>query len=210
MDYIEHYGVGKLEGASVGSGRYPLGSGDRPYQDYPNLRKKFVDKYKEFKEKREAKRKEKYEKEDEKRRKEIDKENEKFENQKKKHEKERNIALRRGSAQDILRYQGEYTNDELSKALQRLRYEKDLRSYLPKKRKAIDVFDDIMTIADKTRKWTENGIKSYNLMANLMNSKNATEIIAGNKSAIQTIDTKWYDNYIKQNKNKNKDKQDDN
>ena len=33
-DYISHHGKSKLDGAEVGSGRYPLGSGDRPYQRY--------------------------------------------------------------------------------------------------------------------------------------------------------------------------------
>lgn len=32
-DEIYHFGVSKRNGAKVGSGRYPLGSGDRPYQD---------------------------------------------------------------------------------------------------------------------------------------------------------------------------------
>ena len=32
-DVIAHYGVGKMDGApGRGSGRYPLGSGDNPYQ----------------------------------------------------------------------------------------------------------------------------------------------------------------------------------
>lgn len=32
-DEIYHFGVSKRNGAKVGSGRYPLGSGKRPYQD---------------------------------------------------------------------------------------------------------------------------------------------------------------------------------
>ena len=31
-DYLAHYGVSKLQGAKVGSGRYPLGSGENPRQ----------------------------------------------------------------------------------------------------------------------------------------------------------------------------------
>ena len=32
-DVIAHYGVGKMDGApGRGSGRYPLGSGENPYQ----------------------------------------------------------------------------------------------------------------------------------------------------------------------------------
>lgn len=33
-DYLAHYGRSKLNGAKVGSGRYRLGSGEDPYQDY--------------------------------------------------------------------------------------------------------------------------------------------------------------------------------
>lgn len=32
-DEIYHFGVSKRNGAKIGSGRYPLGSGKRPYQD---------------------------------------------------------------------------------------------------------------------------------------------------------------------------------
>ncbi len=33
-DYLMHEGRSKMDGAPVGSGRYPLGSGENPYQDY--------------------------------------------------------------------------------------------------------------------------------------------------------------------------------
>lgn len=39
MNNISHSGVSKLKGAKIGSGRYPLGSGKRPYQDYPDKQK---------------------------------------------------------------------------------------------------------------------------------------------------------------------------
>ena len=34
VNFLMHYGRSKLDGAPVGSGRYPLGSGDDPYQTY--------------------------------------------------------------------------------------------------------------------------------------------------------------------------------
>lgn len=37
-DYLMHSGKSKKDGAPVGSGRYPLGSGDRPYQDFRDFR----------------------------------------------------------------------------------------------------------------------------------------------------------------------------
>ena len=36
-DILEHYGVSKTDGAKVGSGRYPLGSGETPYQRNVNF-----------------------------------------------------------------------------------------------------------------------------------------------------------------------------
>lgn len=39
-DYISHFGRSKTDGApGRGSGRYPLGSGNRPYQGQPQLKK---------------------------------------------------------------------------------------------------------------------------------------------------------------------------
>ena len=39
-EVLAHYGIGKLDGApGRGSGRYPLGSGKDPYQDYPEKKR---------------------------------------------------------------------------------------------------------------------------------------------------------------------------
>lgn len=37
-DWLEHIGVSKRDGAEIGSGRYPLGSGENPYQDYRDFK----------------------------------------------------------------------------------------------------------------------------------------------------------------------------
>lgn len=37
-DWLAHIGRSKRDGAPVGSGRYPLGSGDNPYQDYKDFK----------------------------------------------------------------------------------------------------------------------------------------------------------------------------
>ena len=36
-DYLEHVGVSKRDGAKIGSGRFPYGSGDHPYQRLAGL-----------------------------------------------------------------------------------------------------------------------------------------------------------------------------
>lgn len=43
-DYIRHFGVSKLNGAPHGSGRYPLGSGEEPYQDKATTLSKYLNK----------------------------------------------------------------------------------------------------------------------------------------------------------------------
>lgn len=40
-DFLEHIGVSKKDGAEVGSGRFPLGSGDNPYQHLEGLYKEY-------------------------------------------------------------------------------------------------------------------------------------------------------------------------
>ena len=42
---LYHYGVSKRDGAPIGSGRYHLGSGDRPFQSEETLDKKNNDRY---------------------------------------------------------------------------------------------------------------------------------------------------------------------
>lgn len=38
QDWLAHEGRSKKEGAPIGSGRYPLGSGENPYQDYKDFK----------------------------------------------------------------------------------------------------------------------------------------------------------------------------
>jgi hypothetical protein len=41
-DYLAHIGRSKLDGAPVGSGRYPYGSGDQPYQNLRDFRNRLL------------------------------------------------------------------------------------------------------------------------------------------------------------------------
>ena len=41
-DYLAHAGRSKRDGAPVGSGRYPLGSGENPYQDYRDFKNRLL------------------------------------------------------------------------------------------------------------------------------------------------------------------------
>ena len=41
-DYLAHIGRSKLDGAPIGSGRYPYGSGEQPYQNYRDFRTRLL------------------------------------------------------------------------------------------------------------------------------------------------------------------------
>ena len=48
-DWLAHEGRSKRDGAPVGSGRYPLGSGDNPYQDYRDFKNRVTQIKKQYK-----------------------------------------------------------------------------------------------------------------------------------------------------------------
>lgn len=113
--YLAHYGTAT-------SGRYPRGSGERPYQRTSRGIVGYIKKRRQTKE--EAKRKEartKALKEELQKRKE---------GEARKLNKEK--LLKEGSATDVLKYQSEFSNQELASALERIRYREQLTSYSKK------------------------------------------------------------------------------
>lgn len=126
-----------------GSGRYPLGSGERPYQKFEGSGRKYggISGYiKSRKAKKAEKQKLKAAEEERERKLEEAREKQKLDAEKEK-------VLRSGSAQDLMRYQGLLTNQELNVAAERLRLERQISSYSS---------DEIKTNLDKLKK-----IQSY-------------------------------------------------
>ena len=160
-------GKSKLDGADVGSGRYPLGSGDRPYQDYPSLQQRIKEKKLEY---------------------ENDEAIKKLDNMKREkeiNEPRRELLLKKGSAKDILKYSHEYTHEELQRAIQRFRDEQDLSRYIK------GPFDKIAMVFNglgKAIDWTDKGIKGYNNFAKVMNVINREDIEAGRKKPFTVIE----------------------
>lgn len=150
-----------------GSGRYPLGSGERPYQKYEGSGKRkggltgYIRERKAKKEearvqqaKQEALRRQ-AEKAQEERRLEADKQR----------------VLRSGTASEVMRYQGRLTNKELEDAYKRLDWESKLISLSQKEVKSnIDKVDEIMKNVQTITGWGKIGTDTYNTIAAIYNA----------------------------------------
>lgn len=159
-------GKSKLDGADVGSGRYPLGSGDRPYQDYPSLQQRIKEKKLEYENDEAIKKLDNMERE-----KEIN-------------EPRRELLLKKGSAKDILKYSHEYTHDELQSAIQRFEDERKLRQYVTG---PLDKLKPVFNVIKSIPEWQDKGIKGYNNFAKIMNTVNRKDIEAGRKEKMKLI-----------------------
>lgn len=91
-------------------------------------------------------------------------------------EKNKDKVLRSGKASDILKYQGKLTNKELQDAVRRLDLERDLKSYSSKEKEdALRKMDDLMKTVSTVTRWTNDGIKAWNTIANISNSLSSSE-----------------------------------
>lgn len=150
-----------------GSGRYPLGSGDRPYQKFEGSRRKSGGISGYIRSRKERKAESKHAKamadaqkrvaEEVKRRQQLDA------------DKER--VLKSGSASEVMRYQGQLTNQELQSVVTRLNLENSLKSMSQKEIKsAIDKFDGIMKVVKTGNDWAKIGTDTYNTLAAIYNA----------------------------------------
>lgn len=195
QDYIAHYGRSKRNGAEVGSGRYPLGSGDRPFQMIKNA----IDRHKARKEQdkieKEEKRKLDQQREEERRLKELEEIEKKKEKEREEHIANREKTLRSGSPEEVLKYQGEFTNQELQYAIDRINKENTLYGMIPteEKKSLIKTVDKVVKTIDTFNNWANTGTKSYNNFAKIYNSLNESKIIAGTKKPLVTIHNVTFD-----------------
>lgn len=80
-------------------------------------------------------------------------------------------VLKSGTASEVMQYKGQLTNDELSKALNRINWETQLSGYAAKESKSTwDKIDEISNKVDKIANWTSTGIKAYNNVAKIYNA----------------------------------------
>nr|DAF83563.1 MAG TPA: RNA dependent RNA polymerase [Caudoviricetes sp.] len=151
---IFHYGKPRR------SGRYPWGSGSRPFQSYKGIsgyiRKKKQEKA-DAAEQRERNEQLRIAMEEE--------------QKKRHHDADKERVLRKGTATEVLKYQGELTNQELQNAVNRLTLESNLRNLSQKETKsAIDKVDEIMKTVKTGTEWAKIGTDTYNTLAAIYNA----------------------------------------
>lgn len=150
-----------------GSGRYPLGSGDRPYQKFEGTGKKpsGISGYIQSRKAKKAEEKEQRARNEELRRRMEE------EQKKRQHDADKERVLREGSATEVMKYQGELTNQELQNAFTRLNLETQLRGLSQKEMKsAMDKVDNIMKTIKTGTEWAKIGTDTYNTIAAIYNA----------------------------------------
>lgn len=152
MNELYHYGIPRR------SGRYPWGSGDRPFQSSGgSAGPKKKSNWKLKREQRAAA-------------KEYKRQLEAAE-AKRKHDADKERVLRSGTATEVMRYQGELTNKELQEVATRLDWESKIHSYSRKEiETAMDKMDSVMKNVGKINNWVNIGTDSYNILASIYNA----------------------------------------
>lgn len=167
--YLEHYGT------KGHSGRYPLGSGDRPYQDYgglsPRASKKAKKAYDRQKEKTEKRQKKEAKKAAVEKAKEDKKKADEEAEAKKKEEafqKERTKILRDPNKLYKERYNSEYnfTEEEIQKSLKNFEWDKKIHEY------KMDQLQRPQRFLDNSYKYLTTAMKYWNFGAGVANAIN--------------------------------------
>lgn len=150
-----------------GSGRYPLGSGERPYQKLEGSRRKSSGGISGYIKSRKAKKEEErvQKAKEEARKKQLDRE----ENDRKL-EADKERVLRSGTASEVMRYQGRLTNKELNDAADRIRLENQLNGYSEKEVKsALDKLKTIQSYTNVSSALAKDGIDIWNSFVAIYN-----------------------------------------
>lgn len=156
-----------LSHGGPGSGRYPLGSGDRPFQKFEGSNGKgggirgYI----------QSRRAKKLEAKEQKARNEELRKRMEEEQKRRQHELDKERVLKKGSAIEVARYQGELTNQELQNVVTRLNLESQLSGYVQKETKtAVDKVDNIMKTVKTGTEWAKIGTDTYNTIAAIYNA----------------------------------------
>lgn len=93
------------------------------------------------------------------------------EQRKRQHDADKERVLREGTATEVLRYQGELTNQELQNAVTRLNLESSLKGLSQREMKsAMDKVDGIMKTIKTGTEWAKIGTDTYNTFAAIYNA----------------------------------------
>lgn len=145
-----------LSHGGPGSGRYPLGSGDRPYQKFEGSRRRssgisgYISAKKKEKERAlEAKKKKEKEQRD------ADKER----------------VLKSGTPSEVSKYRGELTRQELQDVYSRLNFERMIDQMSTSEKVTNQQrIDKVVSNITKTTGWIAEGVTAYNIIASLYNN----------------------------------------
>lgn len=155
-----------LSHGGPGSGRYPWGSGDRPYQRLEGSRRRSsgISGY------IQSRREKKAETQRQKQISEARKKAEEAAERKRQHDADKERVLRSGTATEVLKYQGELTNKELQDAYSRIDWERKLSSFSADEiasgmRKVDKAMQNLKTVNN----WSSILTDSYNTMASVYN-----------------------------------------
>lgn len=149
---ILHYGMPRR------SGRYPWGSGDRPYQSGGGPMKKpsLLERLRDRKKKEPST---------------LQGETSSKERQDEEFEKEKERIVKSGSATEVLSLQGRISNQELQQAVTRLNLESQLKNLSAKEMKsAIDDIDKLMKGVKMGIEWVKIGTDTYNSLVAIYNT----------------------------------------
>lgn len=145
-----------LSHGGPGSGRYPLGSGDRPYQKFEGSRRRssgisgYIS----------AKRKEKNLAKEIQRKQEVEK-----------HNADKDRVLKSGTASEVSKYRGELTRQELQDVYNRLNFERMIdQMSTSEKVTNKQRIDKVVSNIKKTTGWIAEGAAAYNILASVYNS----------------------------------------
>lgn len=149
-----HFGIKRR------SGRYPYGSGERPYQDKERSRGRI-----------QSRRAEKKTKEAMQKRAELLEQAQKAKAYEQLLNANKQRVLQSGSAKDLLQYKGRLTNQEYEQAFKRLEYEQKLMSMTPSEY-AVNMkkIDNFMKNIKMMQQWADIGTDLYNTMARIYNT----------------------------------------
>lgn len=155
-----------LSHGGPGSGRYPWGSGDRPYQRLEKAKQRHgIGEY--IRSRRAKKAEEQMQKDMEEARRRTAAEEER----RKRLEADKERVLRAGSAREVLQYQGMLTNKELQDAYNRIDWEKKLSSVAASEIQTnMQKMDKAMSNLKTINNWGSTLTDSYNLMAAVYNA----------------------------------------
>lgn len=146
-DDLLHFGIKRR------SGRYPYGSGERPYQGEPKGKKI------------KGKEKDRRKREDDAVRKDITYSKKEFKSK----EEKRKFLDTASNATEVLQYRDQLTQKEMSDALDRIKTIRELSGISKKEIDAAwDAVDDAVKKVGKVKNWAKTGVESYGVIQEII------------------------------------------